>query len=134
MCVSGQGGTIFDEQFEGAAFGTDGSVVMSGYTYGSWSATTEGDDDDMDFVAMSMDANRNIMWTYQVGAKHDRFYADLCPLVSPLLLREILPMPLTSRSTNWNAPAPMVANASCVERNSLPTHDSGRHCVRRRLQ
>ena len=71
MCVAGQGGTIFDEQFEGAAIGTDGSIVMSGYTYGNWSATTEGDDGDMDFVAMSMDANRNILWTYQVGAKGD---------------------------------------------------------------
>lgn len=60
---------MFDEQFEGAAIGTDGSVVMSGYTYGSWSATKEEDDDDMDFVAMSMDANGNILWTYQVGSK-----------------------------------------------------------------
>lgn len=47
---------------------------------------------------------------------------------------ELLSMPLTSRSTSWNAPAPVVPNASCVERNLLPTHDPGRYCFRRSLQ
>lgn len=64
-----QSGTEFDEEFTGAAIGIDGSVVMSGYTFGNWSATQAGGDDDMDFVAMSMDIDGNILWEYQVGNK-----------------------------------------------------------------
>lgn len=39
---------------------------MSGYTYGSWAAAQKGGSD---FVAMSMDADGNILWEYQVGSQ-----------------------------------------------------------------
>lgn len=69
MCAPEQSGTEFDDEFEGVAIGIDGTAVLSGYTYGSWAATQAGDDEDMDFVAMSMDADGNILWEYQVGRK-----------------------------------------------------------------
>lgn len=69
MCPPEQSGTEFDDEFEGAAIGNDGSVVISGYTYGSWAVTQAGDDEDTDFVAMAMDADGNVLWEYQVGNK-----------------------------------------------------------------
>lgn len=41
--------------------------MMSGFTYGSWVATDQDDDYDTDFAAMSVDADGNVLWTYQVG-------------------------------------------------------------------
>lgn len=61
-----QWGTEFDDELEGADIGDNGLVVISGNTHGNWSATQSDVDDDIDFFAMSMDANGTISWTYQV--------------------------------------------------------------------
>lgn len=66
MCIYEQSGTEDDEEFEGVSKAIDGYVVMSGYTYGTWSATNAGS---MDFVATLMDANANRPWEYQVRSK-----------------------------------------------------------------
>lgn len=63
---SWQSGTEFDEQFVKAATETDGSMVISGYTDGSWATTNNGG---WDFVAMSINVDRNILWEYQVRLK-----------------------------------------------------------------
>lgn len=47
----------------------DGSVILSGYTRGSWAAPYAGGnvvDYCGDFAAMALDANGNVLWTYQV--------------------------------------------------------------------
>ena len=59
-------GTDFDDQWEGAAVGIDGSFVLSGNTYGSWIGSQAGTDQDRDFVGVSGDAEGNILWEFQV--------------------------------------------------------------------
>lgn len=61
-----QSGTEFDEEFYWAANSIDGFIMMSGFTYGSWAAAEKGGSD---FVAMSMDADGNMLWKYQVGSQ-----------------------------------------------------------------
>lgn len=68
-CAPIQEGTEFEEEFASAAIGINGSVVLSGYTYGSWAATQVGTENDRDFVAMSINAERDVLWTYQVRVK-----------------------------------------------------------------
>ncbi|CAN0111305.1 unnamed protein product [Ascophyllum nodosum] len=60
-------GTDFDDQWEGAAVGIDGSFVLSGNTYGSWIGSQAGTDQDRDFVGVSGDAEGNILWEFQIG-------------------------------------------------------------------
>lgn len=49
------------------ATGIDGtSVIIAGYTYGSWVEINEEDGDCMDFAGMSMDATGTPLWSYQV--------------------------------------------------------------------
>lgn len=48
------------------ATGIDGtSVIMGGYTEGSWVETTEAEEA-MDFAGMSLDTDGILLWTYQV--------------------------------------------------------------------
>lgn len=42
------------------------SVVMGGYTRGTWVTEQAGDDDDIDIVGMSFDTDGTLLWTYQV--------------------------------------------------------------------
>ena len=59
-------GTDLDDQWEGAAVGSDGSFVLSGHTYGSWIGLQAGTDQDRDFVGVSGDAEGNILSGFQV--------------------------------------------------------------------
>ncbi|CAN0358747.1 unnamed protein product, partial [Ectocarpus fasciculatus] len=70
-----QDGTPYDDSFEGVATGIDGtSVVIAGYTFGTWAATQAEDEDDMDAVGMSMDGDGTLLWTYQAGTtSYDNF-------------------------------------------------------------
>ena len=68
-CAPKQEGTEFEEEFAAAVIGIDGSAILSGYTYGSWEGIQAGTDDDRDFVAMSINAEREVLWRYQVRVK-----------------------------------------------------------------
>lgn len=43
----------------------DGSVVLVGHTYGIWNTTNTGDSD---CVAIKLDANGTMEWTWQVNS------------------------------------------------------------------
>ncbi|CAM9876744.1 unnamed protein product, partial [Ectocarpus fasciculatus] len=63
-----QDGTAYDDFFYGVATGIDGtSVVIAGYTFGTWAAAQAENEDDMDAVGMSMDGDGTLLWTYQVS-------------------------------------------------------------------
>ena len=47
------------------AMSDDGSVVLVGYTYGSWSTTNAGY---YDCVAIKLNANGTMLWTWQVNS------------------------------------------------------------------
>ncbi|CAM9508827.1 unnamed protein product [Ascophyllum nodosum] len=61
-------GTQLDDYWTGAAVGIDGSIVLSGKTYGEWQAVT---DLGQDSVGISLDAEGNILWAFQVGTTGD---------------------------------------------------------------
>ena len=66
-----QDGSAADDTFSAVAAGVDGtSVVFAGSTFGSWVETAAGEDQ-TDFAGMAMDADMNVLWTYQVS-KCDR--------------------------------------------------------------
>lgn len=61
--VARQDGSIEYDVITGAAAGSDGSVVLSGYTYGNWSEMNQGEED---YVAFKLDSNGDVVWTLQV--------------------------------------------------------------------
>ena len=67
---------MFDDEFVGAAIGIDDSVILSGFTYGSWAGTQAGNQDDRDFVAMSINAEGDVLWRYQVRNKAEELAFD----------------------------------------------------------
>ncbi len=65
--TTAQDGSTEDDYFRAAAAGLDGtSVVFAGSTYGSWANTHEGEETHEDFAGMAMDADKTVLWTYQV--------------------------------------------------------------------
>ena len=55
------------------AAGIDGtSVIFAGNTYGSWVETHAGDGY-KDFAGMAMDADKNVLWEYQVRGREATF-------------------------------------------------------------
>ncbi len=66
------------------AAGIDGtSVIFAGATYGSWANTTAGDGYE-DFAGMAMDADKAVLWKYQVSC---RWRMGRVIKVSPLSLK-----------------------------------------------
>ena len=66
-----QNGTIANEEILTAAVGGDKSVVMAGYSHGTWSGAGAGDawaggDKDADFAAVKLDADGKELWRWQV--------------------------------------------------------------------
>lgn len=59
-----QNGTIYDDEWESAAAGTNGSAFFAGYTDGSWMTTVKGD---ADFAALLLDDAGTVLWLYQVS-------------------------------------------------------------------
>lgn len=61
-CQEGsQGGA--NDVFSGVATGPDGSIVLAGYTDGSWDAPSKGG---TDFAAVNLDAEGAVLWRWQV--------------------------------------------------------------------
>lgn len=60
-----QAGTIYEDEWESAVAGTNGSIVLAGFTEGSWETTIKGD---ADFAAVTLDAAGRTLWSYQVSA------------------------------------------------------------------
>lgn len=63
--ISFQNGTCDNDYIDGAVAGPNGTYVFVGTTRGNWSATNAGDED---WVVFKIDAERNILWRWQVGA------------------------------------------------------------------
>lgn len=69
------------------AAGIDGtSVVFAGSTYGSWAEDINAGDGHKDFAGMAMDADKNVLWTYQVLTQMGCEIFSPPPTPSPLLL------------------------------------------------
>lgn len=47
----------------GAVITADGSVVLGGYTYGSWMSPNKGG---ADLVVIKLDSEKEVLWTLQV--------------------------------------------------------------------
>lgn len=60
---SSQNGTRFEDNLRAVVDTTDGAFVMSGLTSGSYAGAANGE---ADFVAIKIDADKNILWTWQV--------------------------------------------------------------------
>ena len=60
-----QDGTIYEDEWESAVAGTNGSAFFAGFTEGSWMTTIKGD---ADFAALLLDAAGTMLWRYQVSA------------------------------------------------------------------
>ena len=58
-----QGGTTEDDIIRGVASGSDGSVVLAGYTKGAWIGANDGS---YDFAAVKLDAEGTEVWRWQV--------------------------------------------------------------------
>ncbi|CAN0444073.1 unnamed protein product [Pylaiella littoralis] len=60
-------GTPYEDDFKDVVTGIDGtSVIIGGYTYGSWVETNlDAEGADQDIVGMSMDGDGTLLWTYQ---------------------------------------------------------------------
>lgn len=61
--LSFQDGTSLSDGFFDVAANDDGSMVLAGYTWGSWNATNKGS---ADFVAVKLDSDGSIVWSWQV--------------------------------------------------------------------
>ncbi|CAM9614734.1 unnamed protein product [Hapterophycus canaliculatus] len=73
-----QNGTEFDDRLSGVATGIDGtSVVIGGYTYGSWVEDSVGDEEDLDMIGLSLDTDSNLLWTYQAGTSESEACFDV---------------------------------------------------------
>ncbi|CAM9819697.1 unnamed protein product [Scytosiphon promiscuus] len=68
-----QSGTENDDYMTGVATGIDGTtVVLGGYTFGSWVEIQAGDTEDIDMVGISFNTDGDQLWTYQAGTnKYD---------------------------------------------------------------
>lgn len=62
-----QDGSDYNDVFFAAAMGNDGSIVMTGYTDGSWNATNAGGDGTIDFAAAKIDADNGVLWRWQIS-------------------------------------------------------------------
>ena len=60
-----QNGTPEHDYIDAAAAGPNGTYVFAGTTRGYWSATNAGIED---WVVFEEDAQRDILWTWQVSA------------------------------------------------------------------
>lgn len=60
-----QNGTSQDDEWEAAAAGVDGSIILAGVTEGDWVETNTGEGD---FAALSLDAAGTAQWSYQASA------------------------------------------------------------------
>lgn len=58
-----QDGTSEDDVFLGGAKGDNGSVILVGSSYGDWDGSNKGG---KDFVAVKLDADKNVLWKWQV--------------------------------------------------------------------
>lgn len=58
-----QGGTTGDDKVNAAAMAEDGSVLMAGWTSGTWGEAEAGF---YDFVAVKLDAAGKLLWNWQV--------------------------------------------------------------------
>lgn len=63
FAVLEQDGTIFEDDWESAVAGPDGSIILAGFTEGSWLTTINGL---RSFAAVSLDATGTVLWSYQV--------------------------------------------------------------------
>lgn len=62
-----QGGTPYTDDFNAVATDINGtSLIIGGYTYGSWVETNEAEEYSADFAVMYIDENGTLLWTYQV--------------------------------------------------------------------
>lgn len=59
-----QDGTKDVDSWESTITGTHGSVILAGFTRGSWGETIKGGSD---FAALSLDATGMPLWAYQVS-------------------------------------------------------------------
>lgn len=59
-----QNGTSDEDYIDGAVAGPNGTYVFVGTTRGNWSATNAGLED---WVVFKIDADRDILWRWQVG-------------------------------------------------------------------
>lgn len=61
-----QGGTTGDDKVNAAAMAEDGSVLMAGWTSGTWGEAEAGF---YDFVAVKLDAAGKLLWNWQGGSQ-----------------------------------------------------------------
>lgn len=61
-----EGSALDGTYIYGAAARADGSVVLTGVTYGNWAAILSGEDGVGDFMAVALDENGDELWRWQV--------------------------------------------------------------------
>lgn len=71
-----QDGTDEIDEVKAIAMGDDGSAILVGYTEGVWSTTNAGY---RDCVAMKLEANGTVAWTWQVNMKSCEPGLFTCP-------------------------------------------------------
>lgn len=79
----GQDGTENVEHVESVLMMSDDSIIMSGYTSGSFSGANLGD---MDFAAWKLDANSIEVWRWQASGETNPSPGYLCcmtPVIRP---------------------------------------------------
>ena len=63
-----QGGTIDEDYALAAVATTNGTFVLAGTTRGDWGGPNAGD---VDFAALKLDADGNVIWKWQVSKATD---------------------------------------------------------------
>lgn len=64
--LSSQDGTVWEEQIISVTHIADDEFVLSGYTAGSFAASSSGE---YDFAAVKLGANGTILWSWQVTSR-----------------------------------------------------------------
>ena len=64
-----QGGTAFADVLSTVLVGEDGSVVLAGYTTGSWVDSNAGEED---YLVVKLDSDGNEVWVWQVRDRQNR--------------------------------------------------------------
>lgn len=59
-----QGGTAFADVLSTVLVGGDGSVVLAGYTSGSWTGSSNAGEED--YLVVKLDSDGNEIWVWQV--------------------------------------------------------------------
>lgn len=100
MVFSLQEGTLYPEYLTAATLGgDDGSVILAGNTFGTWTGTSVYSSGTM-FAAVKLDSDGAVLWRWQVGCKERRLGVPQFPsLIVVYNGRELIVPTVEGRST-----------------------------------